>query len=205
LTLKPTRASKSTDGEREREKEKGEGTRGLVRRPGLHTVVLGDLRHLTRGPEPWSWSRTGGITHWRSLAPLLRLASRTVLITTNPLVWSLSLGSLANFGGVESRGGGNYSSLGRELHTGVHPASVVVIRHGCEARHVNRLPAVGLRVQGGSGGCARASNHGIRARGRRTMGIGVQLRRGVVSAALPRWAEVGGNLRIVRSTLGGLD
>jgi hypothetical protein len=149
LTLKPTRASKSTDGEREREKEKGEGTRGLVRRPGLHTVVLGDLRHLTRGPESWSWSRTGGITHWRSLAPLLRLASRTVLITTNPLVWSLSLGSLANFGGVESRGGGNYSSLGRELHTGVHPASVVVIRHGCEARHVNRLPAVGLRVQGG--------------------------------------------------------
>ena len=27
------------------------------------------------------------------------------------------------------------------------------------------------------------------------MGIGVQLRRGVVSAALPRWAEVGGDLR----------
>jgi hypothetical protein len=57
----------------------------------------------------------------------------------------------------------------------------------------------------GSGGCARASNHGIRARGRRTMGIGDQLRRGVVSAALPRWAEVGGDLRIVRSTLRGLD
>ena len=97
----------------------------------------------------WPWSGTGGITHRRSLAPLLRPASRTVLITTNPLVWSLSLGSLANSGGVESRGGGNYSSLGRELHTGVHPASVAVTRHGCEARHVNRLPAVRLRVQGG--------------------------------------------------------
>jgi hypothetical protein len=138
-----------TTREREREKEKGEGTRGLVHRPGLHTVALRDLRHLTRGPEPWPWSGTGGITHQRSLAPLLRPASRTVLITTNPLVWSLSLGSLANSGGVESRGGGNYSSLGRELHTGVHPASVAVTRHGCEARHVNRLPAVGLRVQGG--------------------------------------------------------
>jgi hypothetical protein len=138
-----------TTREREREKEKGEGTRGLVRRPGLHTVALRDLRHLTRGPEPWPWSGTGGITHQPSLAPLLRPASRTVLITTNPLVWSLSLGSLANSGGVESREGGNYSSLGRELHTGVHPASVAVTRHGCEARHVNRLPAVGLRVQGG--------------------------------------------------------
>jgi hypothetical protein len=120
-----------------------------VRRPGLHTVALGDLRHLTRGPVRWPWCGAGGITHRRSLAPLFRPASRTVLITANPLVWSLLLRSLANSGGEESRGGGNYSSLGRELHTGVHLASVAVTRHGYEARHVNRLPAVGLRVQGG--------------------------------------------------------
>jgi hypothetical protein len=113
--------------EREREKEKGEGTRGLVCCPGLHTVALGDLRHFTRGPKSWPWSGSGGITHRRSKAPLLQPASRTIPITTNPLVWSLSLVSLANSGGVESRGGGNYSSLGRELHTGVNPASDVSV------------------------------------------------------------------------------
>lgn len=47
----------------------------------------------------------------------------------------------------------------------------------------------------GSGGCVRASNHGIRVRGCRAMGAGDQLRRGVLSAVLPCWAAVGGDGR----------
>jgi hypothetical protein len=71
------------------------------------------------------------------------------------------VGVVANSGGVESRWGRDYSSLGLELLTSVYPA--LVCRGSPWSWCQTRQSATCSRPSssGGSGGCARASNHGI--------------------------------------------
>jgi hypothetical protein len=85
-----------------------------------------------------------------------------------------------------------YLDWDRLEYWGVGNCSPVLIRLGLQRFAV--VVKLGLSIGHllsvfefrGSGGCVRASNHGIRVWGRRAMSAGDQLCSGVVSTALPR-------------------